>query len=367
MFQFDPLACGRLALCALLLTVQAAAFASDVPDVVNRASIQSARATMSTILGISRAGSRLVAAGERGIVLVSDNEGRDWRQVVVPVSVTLTSVFFASEKEGWIVGHSGIVLHSTDAGETWKKQLDGIQAAKRVADLARNDAVRFAGDLARAEIVANAERFVKDGADKPFLDIHFSDERNGIIVGAYGLAFATRDGGQSWLPINNRIPNPKEKHLYRIINDGSNLWIAGEQGALFRSSDDGESFVEVKTPYAGTFFGAVAADNCNLLVFGLRGNALFTDDCGKRWSKLENRMEASLTAGIRLKSGVMMLVDQAGRLLESRDNGRTLTPLEKNFHYPLTNILEVGEGGLVLTGIAGVTRHVPASAKGKNR
>jgi len=62
------------------------------------------------------------------VVILSDDDGATWHQAKVPVSVTLTAVSFGTPAKGWAVGHSGIVLHTEDGGETWVKQLDGIQA-----------------------------------------------------------------------------------------------------------------------------------------------------------------------------------------------------------------------------------------------
>ncbi|MEN1451047.1 WD40/YVTN/BNR-like repeat-containing protein, partial [Pseudomonas aeruginosa] len=47
------------------------------------------------------------------------------QQAQVPVDVLLTSVHFPDANNGWAVGHDGVVLHSTDGGKTWSKQLDG--------------------------------------------------------------------------------------------------------------------------------------------------------------------------------------------------------------------------------------------------
>ena len=92
------------------------------------------------MLAITRAGARLVAVGERGSILLSDDSGVSWRQAKVPVSVTLTAVQFPNAKAGWAVGHLGVVLHSADGGETWAKQLDGREAASLVLEAAKKNA-----------------------------------------------------------------------------------------------------------------------------------------------------------------------------------------------------------------------------------
>jgi photosystem II stability/assembly factor-like uncharacterized protein len=76
------------------------------------------RAASSLLLDIAAAGDRLVAVGERGHILYSDDHGDSWVQTRVPTSVMLTRVFFVSGDLGWAVGHDGNILVSAErAGE----------------------------------------------------------------------------------------------------------------------------------------------------------------------------------------------------------------------------------------------------------
>ncbi|WP_460940053.1 WD40/YVTN/BNR-like repeat-containing protein, partial [Pandoraea terrae] len=75
------------------------------------------------LLDATRAGSRIVAVGEHGVILLSDDDGRTWRQArQVPVSATLSAVTFTDPKHGWVVGQWGVILATGDGGETWEKQ-----------------------------------------------------------------------------------------------------------------------------------------------------------------------------------------------------------------------------------------------------
>jgi len=332
-----------------------ASAAPDVPDVLERPAIESARSSTRALLAVSRAGKRLVSVGERGIILLSDDNGTTWHQAKVPVSVSLTNVRFATDAKGWTVGHSGVVLHSADGGETWARQLSGAQAAAMVLDAVRAKASRQGVEAVRKEL-AEAERLVADGPDKPFLDVYFSDENHGLVVGAYGLAFATEDGGEHWQPWSDRIPNPQGRHLYSIHASGNELFVAGEQGALFRSTDGGNSFANVNTPYSGTYFGALGGATGELLVFGLRGNAYRSCDAGESWQKVESGSHASLTSGVRLSDGTVLLVDQAGEVLQSRDRGRSFRRLSLSNALPASGIVEAADGALILSGMRGMAR-----------
>jgi len=110
---------------ALGLGLAAAAAEPGWRDVLDTPAIQSARAPRTLFNGLARAGDRIVAAGQRGQILFSDDGGRNWTQAAVPLAADLVAVSFPTAKQGWAVGHGGVILHSADGGATWTRQFDG--------------------------------------------------------------------------------------------------------------------------------------------------------------------------------------------------------------------------------------------------
>lgn len=316
------------------------AFAAP-PAVLTEPALQSPRALTSAMLAITRAGSRLVAAGERGTVLLSDDGGASWRQASVPVQTTLTALRFADERTGWAVGHLGVILKTEDAGQTWRKQLDGMQAATLMAQ-----ALRASGD---EKLLRAAQRYEEEGPDKPFFDVDFSDARHGVAVGAYNLAFSTSDGGATWTPLP--LPNPKSLHLYAVRYAAGGLFVAGEQGLLIRSTETGHE--ALPTPYKGSFFGLLPTRGGALLAFGLRGHAFRSTDGGTSWQKLETGVPVSLNAGLELPDGTLTLLAQTGDLLTSRDGGQSFTRRAGD-GVPASGLATTPQGQLVLAGLRGV-------------
>ncbi|HEY0287196.1 MAG TPA: YCF48-related protein [Pseudomonas sp.] len=349
------------ALCFSCLTsLCVAAGQSVVPDVLDLPAQQNSRAQQGLLLAAAHAGQRLVVVGERGSVLLSDDAGRSWRQArSVPVSVLLTDVDFPTATQGWAVGHSGVVLHSSDAGETWQRQLDGRQVAQVILDDARQRAA--AGEEGADAAVRSAGFLVSDGPDKPFLSVRFSDEQHGYVVGAYGIALVTADGGQSWQSLVGRIPNPRGKHLYQVQIDNRQLLIAGEQGALFRSADGGGHFSEISTPYIGTFFGVLNLDGDTLLAYGLRGNAWRSPDRGASWQRVAPQQSVTLSAARRLRDDSLLLADESGRLLRSTDDARSFVVLNTQAGAGLCGLIEATDGALVIFGARGLSRIEPAT------
>ena len=318
---------------------------AGAPAVLREPALVTPRAAGAAMLAIARAGRRLVAAGERGIVRVSDDDGATWAQARVPVQISLTALHFTDARRGWATGHLGVILRTDDGGATWTRQLDGITAAQQVLAATPDEATR-----------QRAQRLVDEGPDKPFFDLDLAGPR-GLAVGAYGLAFETRDGGAAWQPVAGaRLPNPKSLHLYATRWLGPQLFIAGEQGLLLRSSDGGDSFEPLASPYKGSFFGLLGTRAGSLIAFGLRGHAFRSTDGGGSWEKLETGVPLSLSAGIERADGSLLLLAQNGDLLASRDDGRRFERLPAARPLPAA-ALAAGSGSQVLVaGLRGIER-----------
>lgn len=339
----------RAALLALALAAAPALQAEPAPRVLVEPAIATAKAAGAAMLAVTRAGARLVAVGERGIVLLSDDGGVRWRQAAaVPVQVSLTAVRFIDERTGWAVGHLGVILRTDDGGERWRRQLDGVAAAERVAAAAStsND------DRERQR----AARFAAEGPDKPFFDVDFADAKHGIAVGAYGLAFATADGGTTWTPLTGRLPNPKGLHLYAVRWSAGQVYLAGEQGLLMKSADAGASFGTLDSPYKGSWFGLVAARSGTLLAYGLRGRVFRSADGGASWQAVHTGVPVSIGAGLELAPGTLALLGQGGDVLVSRDDGVAFHKQPALSPLPATGLAMSSDGHVLLSTLRGVRR-----------
>jgi photosystem II stability/assembly factor-like uncharacterized protein len=303
-------------------------------DLVDQPADLEPAAARSLLLDVARAGNRLVAVGERGHVLLSDDEGRRWRQAKsVPSRTMLTAVAFVDARRGWAVGHDEIILHSEDGGETWTRQ-------------------HYAPE-----------------SQQPLLDLWFADAQRGIAVGAYKACYVTADGGATWVrtpfepapPPGAKPPGPDddippEYHLNRIAGSRARLYIAAEAGQLYRSDDGGSSWRTLASPYAGSFFGVLPLDGDSVLAFGLRGNLFRSDDGGGRWRKLESRTTAMLTDGVVLRDGALALVGLSGTVLTSRDGGNGWALAQQADRKGFSAALPALDGALVAVGEDGARR-----------
>jgi len=350
-----------------MVTASVAAVSSESagsvrPAVLDLPAAMSARCLQGVLLGIQKAGRRLVAVGERGCIVYTDDDGHTWRQARVPVSVTLTAVTFPSRLQGWAAGHFGVVLHTQDGGVTWATQLDGIRAARlRLDQVSSRPVSRSTAEISnlqgqQSSALEAAQQLVDDGPDKPFLSIHFDNDRTGFVVGAYGLAYKTVDGGQTWQAWQDHVDNPDGQHLYALASYGGRLLLVGEQGYFARSTDSGQRFARQKTSYAGTLFGLETQDGIHLVAYGLRGNAVFSPNAGGSWESVKTGVVGAIDGSCVLRSGQYAFVTDRGEVLISEDQGRTVEVVPIDRPFPFSGIIQASDGALVAIGARGASR-----------
>lgn len=315
-------------------------------DVLDAPAVKSKLASKSLLNGITRAGSRLVAVGNRGHILYSDNQGKTWTQASVPASSDLVAVSFPTPQKGWAVGHDGLILHSSDSGVTWVKQFDGRAALQVMGN-------RYT--VGTPGIAEEVTRLVSQGPDKPFLDVWFDNETTGYVVGAFNFIFRTTDGGRVWEPWYEHTENPKRLHMYTIRRIGQDLYIAGEQGLVLKYDPQTEKFRALKSQYNGTFFGLTGKPGV-LIAFGLRGNAFRSLNGGTSWQKIETAVPASLTGGTVTSDGHIVLVTLLGNILVSDDDGANFKQITQSHSLPAAAVTETDNGNLALVGIMGAWR-----------
>ena len=327
-----------------------ALYAAEFADPMVAPAVMNPRAAREPLMAVAAAGRHFVAVGPRGVVLVSDDHAAHWHQVSVPVSSDLVAVTFKSDTQGWAVGHDGQVLHTIDGGATWARELDGLQAAKLMAEYY----AKQPGDSPDLKASRDeAQRFLSDQGGRPFLDVWFDDERSGWVIGSFNIIFHTEDGGKSWVPWFDRVDNPNALNLHAMRRIGGALYIVGEQGLLLKLDPEKQRFVAMPTPSKGSLFGLASAGNA-MIVYGLLGNAYRTVDGGATWQKISLPTGASILASETLPNGRLVLGTQAGELLESADGGATFHTLDARQPGGIFDMALRGDM-TVTTGAAGVS------------
>lgn len=301
------------------------------------------------LLSVTAAGSRLVAVGLRGVIVLSDDFGATWRQAQSPVSSDLTSVHFPTPLQGWAVGHDSTILHTDDGGEHWLVQLDGRKAElqfvehyQRLVDSGAQHYVKFVDEISMN---------FRKGPSLPYLGIWFENEKIGYAVGSFGMLVVTQDGGKTWNPWLDRIDNDQALNLNAVREIGSDIYVVGEQGAVFRLDREHSRFMRLATDYQGSFFG-IAGNSEVLVAFGVRGAAWRSLDRGATWGSINTGIATAISDAV-VDDRRMLLVSAAGVVLESNDSGTSFHPL-KTPAMAFTGAHLISNT-VVLSGLQGIT------------
>ncbi|MEA3332964.1 MAG: YCF48-related protein [Pseudomonadota bacterium] len=301
------------------------------PDHSERAAIMMPLASRTLVLDLATAGERIVAVGWRGHILLSDDDGINWRQVKVPTRDMLTGIYFVNDRCGWAVGHSAVILATEDSGETWKLQSSAPEE------------------------------------EQPLFDIIVTGDY-GFTVGAYAKFMITQNGGKSWQPsdfiirqendaanktLDDEEPLPFDYHLNSIARSAAGTcYIAAEAGFIFRSDDGGHTWLELPSPYEGSLFGILPLDGEKLITYGLRGHIFLSENGGQSWKEIETGTTALLTAAATLTNGTIIVTGMGGVILTSADNGKSFTLQQPN-RISLTSVVKTNSDAIILAGERG--------------
>ena len=333
---------GSRAVLLLAALALAPATRSSADDRV-RAAEPARLAAQSLLIAIAAAGERLVAVGDRGSIVLSDDRAASWVQAAaVPTQALLTGVCFLDARHGVAVGHDEVILTTADGGRTWQR-------------------THYAPE-----------------AQRPLLDVWCGAGNRVIAVGAYSTYLTSADGGATWHDVSftpaprPRAPTPRRAaatasaadpgggeagaagggyHLNRIVSGaGARLYIAAEAGHLYRSDDSGATWQELASPYEGSFFDVLPLSGGAVLALGLRGNLYRSEDAGASWQKIATGTVEMLDGGASFAGAGVAIVGLSGVVLISRDGGRTFTLVQQSDRSGLSAALSVGDERLAAVG-----------------
>jgi photosystem II stability/assembly factor-like uncharacterized protein len=277
------------------------------------------------IIDATHQGSRVVAVGDRGYIILSDDNGKTWRRAKSPPAPLLTAVEFVDARTGWAVGHDSVILATTDAGENWVQQ------------------------------------FAAPAEQRPLLDVLFIDKDRGYAIGAYGLFLETADGGRSWNP---RKVIEDDKHLNAFIRlPEGGLLILGEAGTILVSHDSGKTWSLTPSPYKGSLFGGLVAADGAVIAFGMRGRIFRSTDGAKTWKAVDNTSVATLFGGTKLPDGSLVIAGAGGTVFVSRDNGQSFVPLVTGSTKAFSKAVLGPPNAVILFGETGVREAALPSAR----
>jgi photosystem II stability/assembly factor-like uncharacterized protein len=282
---------------------------------------------------------RAVVVGDKGVVMVSDDQGRTWARQKLRQGMKYydlySAAFTADGSRGWVVGDNAIIFRSDDHGSSWTEQKRPAGVTSALLKVAVADAEKVCACGEHGVIVCTSDGGanwkLQKFHDIGFFDLAFTSADNGWVVGEFATVLHTTDGGASWKVQAGGDQYARADPYFALAFGGGDGGLAvGLAGLALETSDDGKSWkpgelsIEHRSFYTltplparhGEYYAAgedgvaaliagghasqVSSGTSNAITsaafsprfaiaVGLSGTILRSDDGGHHWNALTSR------------------------------------------------------------------------------
>lgn len=316
------------------------------------------------------------AVGEHGTIWKSDDGGRKWNLLNCGFDISLRSVCFLTDQDGWIAGgdavpystsNPGILLTTSDGGKTWKRlgkdqlptlshvrffDLDegvvvgkpsplsstgifktndsgktwhgvagNIQQAWKAACFTQVEIGVVAGANGRVSMMGGEQLFESNLPARGLRSVRsiaLTSDEVGWLAGDGGLLLKTTKNGVVWEAPQTSLPDELREGMdFRSVDvRGEKVWLAGSPGSvIWHSPDGGKSWSKQLTGQTAPLSAVRFSNDQRGLAVGAFGVIVRTEDGGKNWRAVrgDGRRAALLSFHSRLsQTGAPLLSKLSG-------------------------------------------------------
>ena len=217
----------------------------------------------------------------QGYLLHSGNGGRYWAPLLTVGQPLLHDVGFRGASLGLAVGDGGLILRTTDGGQSWNEVQSNTAADLRTVALGDGGmaiAAGFGGALRSLD--GGVTWNLVDAGDMYYLGAAASGTNRAWLVGAGGIIRTTTDGGSSW---KSQSSGTTEDLRGVFFISASRGWIAGTGGTLLYTEDGGITWLPRSAGIGASLNSLYFVSPSNGWVVGSEGTILRTEDAGLSW------------------------------------------------------------------------------------
>ena len=190
-------------------------------------------------------------------VLITQSTFGQWSQQTTPAGGWYEGIHFVNANIGWAVGWDGLIIKTTDGGQTWNTQTSGTpENLQEVYFIDQNngwvigDWNNLGNTLLKTTNGGSTWQLTDPDltTKRYYEDIQFVGSSNGWIVGASCKILHTTDGGLNWTNQSVGTTTPTLQAVF-FINTTTG-WVASDDGRIWKTTDSGANWVLQSTPTA---------------------------------------------------------------------------------------------------------------------
>ncbi len=238
----------------------------------------------------------IFVVGQSGQILKSNDAGASWQKQNSNTTETLNAVFFLNANTGYVVGDNQTILKTTDGGNTWIKQVSP--------------------------------------KTQHLYSVWFKNENTGYIasydweIDSCTVLLTTTDGGLNWK--KKSIGGVSYPRKLVFVNQDT-AFIAGDFGGILKTTDGGKNWEE-SFHHGNSYFDMFFATENTGYVIGEDGEISMTENCGKDWTVLDSGTDKDLLSICFTDVNTGFAVGSGGIILKTTNSGSRLKALQQPFY-----------------------------------
>ncbi len=247
-------------------------------------------------------------AGSGGTFLTTNDGGVTWTKAKNFTDDTIRQVYFTDDSNGWLLCERDLYTLGANSPSYLMKTVDGGVYWERVefADSQRKRVTKFffSKDGAGMAIGESGAFFAMSNDKKIWkrtpsplrylmFDGTFTDDSNGVIVGAGGSILFTDDAGLSWTKASVFGGAEAKFNSVFFINQ-KNGWTVGGSGKIFQTVNGGKTWREQKSSVAKELTDVFFTNTAEGWAVGDEGIILQTATAGNVWTAVNSKAKHKL-------------------------------------------------------------------------
>lgn len=292
---------------------------------------------------------QFLAVGYNGIVIISTDDGETWNPATTPPTPSERNnmISVASDGNGnyLAVEEGGAIAISSDYGKTWTSAKTNTYRNLNSVIYVNGKYLAVGGE---GTIISSADKTTwipaKSGTQDSLKSIVYDGKSKYVAVGSGGKIFNSTNG-ETWIPTNSGTTSD----LWAITYDGKEQYVAvGVDETIMTSKDDGNTWTKVKNLPEYSFFTSVVYDGkVKYTAVGLDGIMLMSLDKGETWTKVDIPSNRRNLYSIAYDGKGHYVVLGDSMLFSSEDEGKTWSTHAIN---PTTPFVTYGDNKFIVVG-----------------
>jgi len=278
-----------------------------------------------------------IGNGHVGSALKTTDGGVTWATITLPPNGGFNAVVFTDKQTGYMVGNSGSILKTENAGESWNFQSE-FPSGPTNSNLASVDfinkdigfAVGFKDILKTIDGGNHWELIAQSAFD--LRSVSFADSLHGISVGGDWLhefsgIVTTSNGGTNW---NESSSSTIDRYISKIkfVNADTGYAVGGNTGTfsgfILKTTDAGITWSAINIGIDTYWISDLSLpDENTIFVVGQLGQILKSNDAGVSWLKQNTNTTETLNAVFFLDANTGYVIGDNQTILKTTNGGNT--------------------------------------------